>query len=63
MSDEVQLRITTEASLVAGTEAAAAPAAADAPATVANAQPVEPEEAAGNPDATPTPATEAPVEQ
>lgn len=56
VSDEVQLRITTEASLVAGTEAAAAPAAADA-------QPVEPEETAGNPDATPTPATEAPAEQ
>lgn len=59
VSDEVRLRITTEASLVAGTEAAAA----DAAATVANAQPVEPEEAAGNPDATPTPATEATAEQ
>lgn len=62
VSDDVQLRITTEASLVAG-DAPAAPAATDAPAPVANAQPVEPEEAVGNPYATPTPATEAPVEK
>ena len=65
VSDDVQLRITTEASLVAGDAPAApaAPAATDAPAPVANAQPVEPEEAVGNPYATPTPATEAPVEK
>ena len=76
VSDEVKLRITTEASLAAGTPAtavatdAAAPAGTIAPTTgpegpapVANAQPVEPKEAAGNPYATPSPATEAPVER
>ena len=66
VSDEVKLRITTEASLVAGSAAGAAaatPADAAAPAPAADAQPVEPEEAVGNPYATPTPATEAPVEK
>ena len=35
----------------------------EGPAPVGNAQPVEPKEAAGNPYATPSPATEAPVER
>ena len=61
VSDEVTLRITTEASIAAGSEAAATTAAAE-PSTAADAAPVEPEEAAGNPYATPAPATEAPVQ-
>lgn len=61
VSDEVTLRITTEASIAAGSEAAASAAAAE-PATAADAPTVAPEEAAGNPYATPAPATEAPVQ-
>ena len=70
VSDEVDLRITTEASIAAAPAAsgsaaasssASAPATADGPAPVSDAQPVEPEEAAGNPYATPTPDTPAPA--
>lgn len=70
VSDQVDLRITTEAQMAAapapaaGTAAAtgaAAPATTEGPAPVDNAQPVEPEEAAGNPYATPTPSTPAPT--
>ena len=72
VGDEVKLRITTEAQMAApasGTPAPASaaapasPATSDGPAPVDNAAPVEPKEAAGNPYATPTPASEAPAKK